>query len=156
MCRQSEGNTGFRQAEWKDRELLFEWANDEEVRRQSFETERILWQEHVRWFEEKMRSEDCDLLIWVEDGTEKGMLRLDYRDGEAYVSYSVEREWRGKGAASRMIGALPGHVRGTMPEIHRVVAEVKADNSFSKRIFEKCGYSQEQKEDRVVFTLDIG
>ncbi len=155
MCRQGAVNTGFRQVERKDRELLFEWANDSEVRRQSFQTGNILWEDHVRWFEERMRSEDCALLIWVEDGVDKGMLRLDARDGKAYVSYSVGKEWRGNGIASRMIDALPAYVKTAMPGIHTVVAEVKAENRFSRRIFEKCGYRQETREDRIIYTLDI-
>ncbi len=155
MCRQSAVNTGFRHVEWKDRELLFEWANDSEVRRQSFHTESILWEEHVHWFEDKMHSPDSDLLIWVEDGVDKGMLRLDYENEKAQVSYSVEKDQRGKGTASRLIDALSAYVKKEMPDIHTLVAEVKAENRFSRRIFEKCGYSQEHKEDRIVFTMKL-
>lgn len=155
MCRQNAENMGFRQVEWKDRELLFAWSNDEEVRRQSFHGELISWEEHVRWFESKMRSEDCDLLIWMEDSIDKGILRLDYENDKARVSYSVQKDQRGKGTASRLIGALPAYVREAMPGIHMVEAEVKTENRFSRRIFEKCGYSQEQKADRVVFTMKL-
>lgn len=155
MDRQNAENMEFRQVEWKDRELLFTWSNDEEVRKQSFQGKLISWEEHDRWFEAKMCSEDCDLLIWVEDGIDKGMLRLDYENEKARVSYSVQKDQRGRGTASRLIGALPAYIKGAMPGIHTIVAEVKAENRFSRRIFEKCGYSQEQKADRVMFTLNI-
>ena len=117
--------------------------------------EHISWEEHVRWFEEKMHSQDCDLLIWVEDGMDKWMLRLEYEDGNAWVSYSVQKDQRGKGIAGRLIGAVPQYIKAVMPQIRNIVAEVKTDNRFSRRIFEKCGYQQEQKEDRVVFTKNI-
>lgn len=155
MCTQSVENMGFRKVEWKDRELLYMWANEEEVRRQSFHTEDILWEDHVRWFEEKIYSGKCDLLIWVEGGIDTGMLRLDYEDGKARVSYSVQKDQRRKGAASRLIAAVPQYIKSAKPEIHNVVAEVKSGNLASQRIFEKCGYSQEQKEERVVFTLEF-
>lgn len=155
MCSQSLENMGFRKVEWEDRELLFIWANDEEVRRQSFRTEDIFWEEHVRWFEEKMHSEKCDLLIWVENGTDKGMLRLDYMDGKVKVSYSIQKDQRGQGTAGRLIGAVSQYIKAAMPGMQEIVAEVKTDNLFSRRVFEKYGYQQEQKEDRVVFTKKI-
>ena len=34
----------------KDMKLLFDWRNDEVVRKNSFSTEPIDWEEHVSWF----------------------------------------------------------------------------------------------------------
>ena len=41
----------LREATIEDRDLLYEWANDPETRRASFNTDRINYEEHCRWFE---------------------------------------------------------------------------------------------------------
>ena len=40
----------LRQAGVEDRKLLFDWRNDPLVRRNSFTTDPIAWEDHVRWF----------------------------------------------------------------------------------------------------------
>ena len=40
----------LRPVQKSDIELIFKWSNDEEVRKNSFHTETIKWEEHVKWF----------------------------------------------------------------------------------------------------------
>ena len=50
-----EGRHCFlREAKWEDMEQLFLWANDKEVRKNSFSMEPISYEEHQEWYEKKL------------------------------------------------------------------------------------------------------
>ena len=40
----------LRKVNLNDVELIFKWANDPDVRNNSFNTNQIVWDEHVKWF----------------------------------------------------------------------------------------------------------
>ena len=48
----------FRKANLSDINLYFNWLNDPEVRAKSFDCSIIKWEEHVKWFTEKISNPD--------------------------------------------------------------------------------------------------
>jgi len=67
----------LRKAECADVDLLFEWANDSEVRNNSFNTVDIKYEEHKRWFENCMLDKDVDIYICCLDDDSVGQIRLN-------------------------------------------------------------------------------
>ena len=45
-----------KRAEKKDINIFFEWANDPEVRKSAFKTNKISWSEHKNWYYKKIQS----------------------------------------------------------------------------------------------------
>jgi len=126
-----------------DCRLLWEWANDPDVRAVSFSSEPIPWEEHLRWFNSKLGNSGCLLLI-AEDGAGVpiGQVRFDVvRKNEAVISVSVDRENRGKGLGSTII-RLASQRLFDLTEINVIHAYIKQNNEASFRAFMKAGYKE--------------
>jgi UDP-2,4-diacetamido-2,4,6-trideoxy-beta-L-altropyranose hydrolase len=136
-----ERRLGLRPAREEDRSLLWEWANDPQVRRASFSSEPIRWEEHVGWFRSKMDDANCTMLI-VTDAEQRpvGQVRLEVNHEQAVVSVSIDREHRGKGLGSEAIHVACREVLAARG-IEKAHAYVKRDNTASIRSFQRAGFA---------------
>ncbi len=126
-----------------DSRLLWDWANEPEVRAASFSSEPIPWETHSAWFAQRLGSNGT--LMWMAQnglGAPCGQIRFDSRpDGHWEVDVSVAKEMRGHGLARQLIALgveelLKGHAGA------KVHAFVKSENSASLRAFEKAGFER--------------
>ncbi len=53
----------LRKAVEEDRDLLYEWVNDSEVRKNAFQTEKIPYDTHVAWYAKAMK--DKNILQYI-------------------------------------------------------------------------------------------
>lgn len=127
-----------------DLELTFGWANDAEVRRQSFHHERITLPEHTEWFHKMLRAENVDFLIYGTEEVPMGQVRLHYQKEAAVVSYSIAKEYRGQGHGERMLLLAEEEVRRRRRDIVCLLAEVKTGNQTSRHRFQNLGYTEEE------------
>lgn len=124
----------IRRATLDDCKLLWEWVNDPEVRMASFRTDVVAWEEHVAWFQDKLRDSDCLILIGTSAGGPVGQVRFDIRGARAVLSVSVARSFRGRGYGRAMVeGALEELFR--THEVEHVDAFVKPGNIRSAEFF---------------------
>lgn len=131
----------FRLADIKDMDLIYEWANDKLVRANSFRTEPILYEDHVKWYESLMDDKLSNVqLILNMDGIPVGQCRLKIIGGMAEIGYSVSNSYRGRGIALKMISDLSNWVSTNRNDITTLIAKVKTDNLASIAVFERCGY----------------
>jgi UDP-2,4-diacetamido-2,4,6-trideoxy-beta-L-altropyranose hydrolase len=130
----------LRRARADDIRLLWEWANDPEVRAASFSSSPIPWETHVAWFAEKVGRNRSLLFIAENDaGIAFGQIRFDLKGGEAELNLSLAKEKRGLGLAVPLIEAgVRELLAGT--DCERVHAFVKPQNAASARAFEKAGF----------------
>jgi len=124
-----------------DRELLWKWANDPQVRAAGFSPAEIPWEQHKAWFASKMNNPNCLILI-AEDaaGMAVGQFRVDWRsdqDGEIDVSVSSDRRGAGYGSVLIELGVS----RALAEKGQRLHAFVKTENQPSLRAFEQVGFS---------------
>jgi UDP-2,4-diacetamido-2,4,6-trideoxy-beta-L-altropyranose hydrolase len=137
------GALTLRPAREDDARMLWEWANDPEVRAASFSSAFIPWEAHVAWFAEKRRSDRCLILI-AEDGEDIpiGQIRFDTgSDGEREVDLSIARVQRGQGLGSQLIrlGILWLSKKKSSARIH---AFVRPENQASVKAFEKAEFKR--------------
>lgn len=50
--------------------MLFEWANDREIRRMAFSSNPIEWTQHIEWFESKLNDPGSLIYIALNDQDE--------------------------------------------------------------------------------------
>ena len=79
----------LRNATIEDRDLLFEWANDAVVRKNSFSTEKISYEEHVNWYNKILDRDDCVQYIYMDGDCPVGQVRITLKDDEAEIGYSI-------------------------------------------------------------------
>jgi len=126
-----------------DSRLLWEWANDPEVRAASFSTAPIPWETHVAWFNEKMHESGSRIWIAEDDaGTAFGQIRFDTRtDGDSEIDISIAKAWRGRGLSAEMVREAAALTVNTSFS-RRLHAFVKPENTASARAFERSGFKR--------------
>ncbi|NEO03927.1 MAG: GNAT family N-acetyltransferase, partial [Moorea sp. SIO3I7] len=125
-----------------DGELLWQWANDPEVRLRSFSSKPIPWDEHVQWFNLKLKSSDCKFYIALNtQDIPIGSIRFDIDHNEATVSICVNSEHRGQGYGSTLINLASTAIFRTS-HTAKINAYIKPDNLASIRAFLKAGFKE--------------
>jgi RimJ/RimL family protein N-acetyltransferase len=144
-----------REANLKDCKLYWHWANDPEVRKNAFNSNPISWEEHQLWFSSKLKDSKSVLLISESQYGPVGQIRLDGETAQKTISYSVARQYRGKGIGkklvSRVITSRPSFAKSFL-------AEVKKENVASANIFERLGFQRTEhiEKNSYSFTFDLG
>jgi RimJ/RimL family protein N-acetyltransferase len=132
----------IRRATAADCTLLWELANDPAVRTSAFSPASIPWDDHVAWFESKMQSPTCHLLIAEAGGVAAGQVRVDERsNGQGEIDISVASEFRGEGLGSRLI-VLALRQLFASTALARIHAYILPENTGSQRAFEKAGFQR--------------
>ena len=146
----------LRDATAADAHTLWIWANDPDMRRAAGRTREIAWTEHVQWLRGQLAG-DRGLIFIAETAASEpvGVIRFDTGDGwrTARLSYEVAPERRGRGIGGELVSAGVRALRERHPA-STLVADVRADNAASLRIFDSAGWERAGREgDLVTFGL---
>jgi spore coat polysaccharide biosynthesis predicted glycosyltransferase SpsG/GNAT superfamily N-acetyltransferase len=128
-----------REARREDCAQYLVWANNPEVRQNSFSPEPISEASHVKWFSRRIGAPDCCLLV-VSDfaGNAVGQVRFDFNEdkGGWVIDFSIDSRWRGKGIGKASLTEALNWMHHYYPNQLVVFAEVLELNPASKKIFE--------------------
>ena len=130
-----------REATIDDLMLLFEWANDPEVRKNSFNPNPIQLENHTSWLQAKLQDEQAKLYIAEAAGVPAAHIRFELQDGKATVSYLIGSGFRGKGLGHVILLKGVAKLLQQKPELNLVEGLVQQANVASSRAFEKAGFS---------------
>lgn len=144
-----------------DCRLLFAWADDPVARAASFHSAAISWENHSRWFAERLQDPQSVIYIGENAADEPvGLVRFQIKGESALLSVNVAPEFRGQGWGKELI-AFCTRALVRAYSVRRVNAFVKPDNQASVRLFEASGFRRAGKErvadeDALLFTWDCG
>lgn len=138
----------FREAAETDCDILFHWANDEAVRKTAFSEGKIAYNEHLKWFQEKLKSTDSKIFILLYKNIPIGQIRIDMCDDMAEISYSISSKCRNQGHGKNLLLLLEDELKASLPYIMTLVSKVRKNNFASKRVFETIGYNEYYTEYR--------
>lgn len=130
----------LKKAKEDDLLLLYEWANDKDVRNNSFSTSPVSLGTHKEWFYKKLNSVCCDIFIYYMNEIPIGQIRLEYRGNCAQISYSIDKNYRGQGHGENILMLTQQKVLEERKDIDYFEAEVKSDNIPSNKVFQNLGY----------------
>lgn len=129
-------------AQIDDSKMIFEWANDLQVRRMAFSCEKIKREAHKEWFQKKLNSPYSFIYIAVKNNQPVGQIRFDVTcDNKANVDVHTGPCTRAKGLGSKIIalGTRRFFKDCTVNEVHAVIKE---ENVISRRAFQKAGFKE--------------
>mgnify|MGYP004449989619 FL=1 len=129
----------LRVATEEDAMLLLRWANDAVTRANSINTHEICIDEHMAWFNRKLKDENCHLYIYEYQGIPVGQVRVDIWGDEGTISYSIDANYRGKGYGSDMI-SLVEEIENK--KLNKLIAIVKKENIASSKVFEHNDFAK--------------
>ncbi|MEQ9667160.1 UDP-2,4-diacetamido-2,4,6-trideoxy-beta-L-altropyranose hydrolase [Coleofasciculus sp. G2-EDA-02] len=127
----------------EDCKLLWEWANDPEVRAASFSSEPIPWEKHLQWFSNKFNDSNCYIFIILDNQDEAiGQVRFQRQDrNQAEMSISLDKNKRCSGYGSRIIDIATKEIF-TRTSLQVVYAFIKQTNEISIGAFEKASFKK--------------
>lgn len=151
-----DGYLKLRPATIDDCQMIYEWINETETRKQSFSTEHISWETHKKWFDNCMNCAERKLYVCCHAEEQIGQYRIDIlSDTEVVISYSIAKEYRNRGYGSEMLRAGEALIRKTMSRVCRIKAEVKKENMASQKMLLENGYKAEELEDCLLFVKEM-
>lgn len=135
-------NLYLRKAVLEDCDLLFNWANDKMVRQNSFSQKEILYKDHVIWFNKMTNFDRYIIFILCCENIPLGQVRIEIEKRTAVISYSIDRNYRGKHLSIEMLDLLEKEIINSKIDINKLVGYVKLDNNISQRVFENLKYKK--------------
>ena len=144
-----------------DCDFIFRLANDPSVRANSFSTDPIPYENHLKWYSKTLKSTETKLLIILWDQQQIGQLRIDINRGKSneiagIISFSLVKEWRGRGIGTQILLFLQEHIHEHFPEIEILIGKVKPNNIASEKAFLKANFTKNQNlEEFLEFKIRI-
>lgn len=137
----------LREADEQDEKLLFDWANNFDVRNNANNSEPINWEQHIKWFANKRLSKENAIFIFSNaQHRPVGQVRIDWDNGSWAIDYSVDKAFRGLGIGKEMISQSIAQKPGAT-----FSAQVKLSNLASIKVFEVLGFVESERDENNVF-----
>lgn len=138
----ADGNLIFRNAAKNDAVDIFKWRNHPDIRKNSFNTDTLLWNEHERWFKEKSKDPNSKIYVACYEDEKIGMVRFDEKDDVIKVSVMLNPDFLGKGIGSEVIRLGKDRFINEKKPCKPIIAEIKTGNIASIKAFQKAGYEE--------------
>lgn len=130
----------IRKAEAKDIYDVFSLSNLDSTRKHSINTNKILWEEHLSWYDEVLKNDRIVLYILTDDKNAfLGQVRYTIESRLAEVSISLINEAKGKGFGLELLLRSQALIKRDK-SINLIRAIVKNENEPSIKLFERAGY----------------
>ncbi len=130
----------------KDCNLVFSLSNDPLVRSVSFNQNKIEYSNHIKWYKNTVKNDNILFLLVFDDDTENnfiGQIRFNREEktsNECIISLSITEKFRGKGIGNQFMQSGIEMLHNQWKDIKTIIAEVKADNMASNKLFIKEGF----------------
>ena len=126
----------------KDESLLFNWVNDSDVRKWSFNKKSIRLDGHKIWFKRKLS--DKNVLIWIleDENVPAGMVRLEKEENNILLNYLIAPHSRGKRLATKMLKMAMVEMNKYWINV-KVLAYTLPENIASIKSLENAGFCLE-------------
>ena len=134
----------LRKAEKADVNLIFDWSNDELVREQSYNSQKIELKAHIKWYNNKYQDPKSLFLILELKNEPFGLVRFDIQKQNAIVGVLIGSNYRGKGLSiNSLILACSEYFKSNDKPI---LAYIKETNKASITAFGKAGFQYYKDE----------
>jgi len=132
-------NISFRKAIAKDVTTVFNWSNDELVRKNSYNSNPIEFEDHKKWFSKKIINKNTLFLIALINNNPAGIVRFDIKKEHSVVGILISKSYRGQKLAREFLIESSK----TYFKKHKVpiLAYIKKENKASVKVFENSGYT---------------
>ena len=128
-----------------DADTIFNWRNDPWIVSQSSTGKTITRNQHDRWYPQMLdRSRHLFWIIESNFGEEMGVARVDLETKEiAVITVYLLKEFVGKGRGPKAIIMATNKAFEWWPNLKKINAFIRPDNTISIQTFLKVGYSKD-------------
>lgn len=138
----SETQLHARLAQADDEATLLCWANDPQVRQNSFSIGEIDAATHHTWFSKRLHDRDhCHLyVIETVTGLPVGQVRFEQTDQAWEIHYTIDPCFRGRGMGKTFLETALRAFAASVPMRSEIFGRVKPENTASRKIFDSLGF----------------
>ncbi len=129
-----------REASYEDMYEVYRLSNEREVREFSFNSGEIPFEEHKRWFVQKLKDRNSLLLVAELGVVFIGQVRFDIKENEAVVSISLKKDYRGIGVGKHVLRKAISYLKSHALDVNLVRAYIMKDNLSSRNFFREVGF----------------
>ncbi len=142
----------LRNAAINDMRQYFSWANDELVRQNSISVKVVAWEDHQKWFKNKINDKNSFLFLAESERNLIGQVRFDCENSGAgaVISYSISNDFRGLGLAKKMLKQAIEKISKECPRIEIIKAKIKITNIASNKILIRLGFTEQDKTKQII------
>lgn len=79
----------LREATIEDIDILYKWANDPLVRQNSFSTEKIRYEDHVKWFNKVLKEDNYAQYIYMDGENPIGQVHVKVVNDVAEIMVEI-------------------------------------------------------------------
>jgi RimJ/RimL family protein N-acetyltransferase len=139
------------QASDTDTEITYKWISDNKIRQFSFTKGEISFEDHARWFSNKLQDSNCLYYILQKGAQKIGSVRIDYNEltGTGHISYLINSYFHGLGYGTRILQLIEELIL-TKYKVICLKGLVMKSNEASVRIFQKLGYNLELDQGNIL------
>ena len=126
----------IRFAKKSDIKKVFELSNDDLVRANSINKNKIDWENHVNWFNNRIKNiTEPFFIAETHEGDFVAQIRFNKEEEGFVISVSIDKNYRGKGLGKKIIEEASKKINA-----YPIIAYVKTGNIPSQKSFLKAGY----------------
>ena len=127
----------------EDMKDLYEWNNHPLSRKNSFRSDPITWEEHERWFKERMADALTTIYIYYSGRKKIGSVRFEEKQKGVRISVMLNPDFIGNRLGAELIRLGTELFMQEKKPKQPVIAEVKLDNLPSKKAFLRAGFKED-------------
>jgi len=131
----------IRAASMADLDTFFKWANLPEIRENSFHPKLIEFDEHVKWFTEKINDEKTIILIGSYGNQLIGQVRFEEKNQATFeIDIHIDSEFKGQGYGKSILSNSIQFIQENFIGHFQVFAQIFVTNTASIKTFKSCGF----------------
>jgi len=131
----------------QDVAITFDWATNKKIRQYAIQKGEILFENHKKWFLNKIISSDCVYFIAQVNKTLIGSIRFDINENkEALISFLLDPRFQGKGYGKKILEKGCKELL-KLKQISKIIGVVNIENIPSFKIFKSLGFERESEID---------
>ncbi|HIP36660.1 MAG TPA: GNAT family N-acetyltransferase [Crocinitomix sp.] len=128
----------IRKANKSDVNLIFDWINDQSVREASFNSEKIEYEKHLKWFNNKIEDKNFIFYIFEYNKIPFSLVRFEINNFDSTIGILIDKGFRGKGLGVEvLILACENYFNENNNDI---LAYIKKSNISSIKTFKRAGF----------------
>jgi len=146
-------NWDVKSATYNDAALYWDWANDKEVRKNAINKKPISWEEHLTWFNKKIKDKNSLLYLIFCNDRPIGQVRFDDEGDFSRIDYSISRQYRSRKLGKRLLDLAIKEFRKNSNQ--KILGEVLSSNIASAKTFESLGFSMEINRGNKIYIKEM-
>ena len=128
----------IKKASINDASFFYELRNEKSARKNFFNTKNIKYNDHLKWYEKKIKKKNTIFLVALSNNSEKiGTVRYETNKIFTDISINISKKFRNLGFGSKIIKESEKFLKKKTI----IISRIRSNNKSSIKIFKRNNYN---------------